>query len=214
MPLSSSVLRSCSDNALFLLDDLLGLGVLSGLQVGVQQEVHGVQFVTAHVHRTRLLGQIHRLQVGLNIFLPQSEPREDVRRHVHGVRRRRSDRCIGTCGRQGRRGQLRIVAGVNDVVRQPGMIRVFLEERQQDGNGFLVVRQRGVIRWRRCQQRQRVEGARFHVLGIFLVELAHRVRVGGDALHVISGRGIVVEDGCAPRCTLARDQSLRPASAR
>ena len=40
-----------------LIDDLLRLGILSGLQVGIQQEVHGVQLVPAHVHRARLLGQ-------------------------------------------------------------------------------------------------------------------------------------------------------------
>ncbi len=118
-----------------------------------------------------------------------------MRRHVYGVRRRRRDACINARCRQPRLGHLRVVAGVNDVVRQAGMIRVPLEQRHQDGDRLLRVRQRGVPRRLRSQERQRVEGSCLLVLRILGVQLTHGVGIRGDALHVIGRRGIVVEDG-------------------
>ena len=66
----------------------LGLGVLPGLQVGVDHVVHGVQFVAGQTMLARRRG---RVLVGLNALAPQSQAGEDVRRHVQGVGRVRRD---------------------------------------------------------------------------------------------------------------------------
>ena len=129
-----------------LVHHLLGRFILAGLQVGIKKKVHGMQFVSTHIHRTRLLRNGHRFQVRLDILLPQSEPGENVRRHVDRVGRRRRNLRIGAGGIQSRRRHLRRITGMNNVVRQAGMIRVLLEQRDKHRDRLLSGERRIVRR--------------------------------------------------------------------
>ena len=64
-----------------------------------------------------------RREIRTNRVLPQAEPREDVRRHVKRVRRVGRDLRVALRGRERQRRELRIVEAVNQVMRDPRVIR-------------------------------------------------------------------------------------------
>ena len=69
-------------NPSHLVDERLGLGVLSELQIGIDLIVHGVQLV---VEILGLLCGARSLDVRCDRFIPIADAREDVRRHVLGM---------------------------------------------------------------------------------------------------------------------------------
>ena len=69
-----AILLCPRDDLLSLLDSPLGVRILSGLQVRVEEEVHRMQFVAARIHSASILrlNQCNRFQVRLNVLLPES----------------------------------------------------------------------------------------------------------------------------------------------
>ena len=114
-------------------------------------------------------------------ILPLSQSREDVTRHVQRVRSRRRDLHIGLRGRQSLRRQFRIVVGVDQVVWNPWMLRVLLEEWLQYLRRDLLPRVRLVGRRSVAQQRQGVEHLHLDVLAIHDGKISHGSFVVRDA---------------------------------
>ena len=112
------------------------LGILRDLQVRVRLIVHRVQLFGSRVLLARGLC---RSAIGLDRFLPQAHARERVRRHVQRVRHRRRERRVAARRAQRLLGERRVIVGVNDVVREPGMLRMLLEERLEDRRGLQLL---------------------------------------------------------------------------
>src|SRR5260221_10768466 len=93
-----ALVGSTGDDLPGIVNDMFRGVVLSGLQVGVDEEVHGMQFVSMHVHFTGRVSEGDGLQVRINVFLPEPEAGEDVAWHVNGVSGGRSDRSIAAGG--------------------------------------------------------------------------------------------------------------------
>jgi hypothetical protein len=68
----------------------------------------------------------------LDRLLPQSQPREDVGRHVQGVRRGRRDLRVPPGGVERARGEWRVVVAVDEVVGDARMVRLLGEDPLQD----------------------------------------------------------------------------------
>ena len=85
--------------------------------------------------------------------------------HVDGMRAGGRNLAIVVRSRQPIRGHRRIVAGVNDVVDDARIIRIFREERNQHRHRLVFVGLAGVVRSLRRQQRERVEGAGVDISG-------------------------------------------------
>ena len=62
-----------------------------------------------------------------------------MRRHVQRVRHRRRKRRIAAGGVERLLRQRRVIEGVNDVVREPRVLRMLLEERFENGRGFQLL---------------------------------------------------------------------------
>jgi hypothetical protein len=108
-----------------LLEQGLHFRVLSGLQVCVREIVGRVQrFADVVRFARRVCGR----QVGRDRIVPRAHARKDVRRHVQRVRGLRRDVRVAASGRDRAVGQGRRVVAVNDVVRDPGMIRLLRVE--------------------------------------------------------------------------------------
>ena len=128
-----------------LLDGGLGAGVVANLHVRVFEEVHGMHFVMHHVMMcSHAISYANGREVGVNIVLPKSKAREDVRRHVHGVRGRRRDASVFARGRKSETGHRRIVATVDDVVGDARMIWSLVVKLVEDGNGGFGVGEIGI----------------------------------------------------------------------
>ena len=86
-----------------------------------------------------VLGRRGGGQVRIDRILPQAQPRENVRRHVQGVRRRGRDPGITPRGRKRQNRQLRRIVAVDHVVRDARMVRLLRQNAIQDlGRLFLV----------------------------------------------------------------------------
>ncbi len=112
--------------------EFLSALVLALLEVGVDHVVHGVELIegsSAAVQSLRLGdGRARRGRIGDDGIVPKSQPGEDVRRHMLGVRGIRRDFGVGA-----RRGQSefrgrRVVHTVNDVMGDAGVIRVLRQQ--------------------------------------------------------------------------------------
>jgi len=127
------------------------------------------------IHGTALVPGIgclrcrHRGAIRVDIGLPHAEPRENMSRHVHGMRTRRGDLTVAAGGRQSTGRERRRVAGVNDVVHDPRMVGMILEQGGQHRHGSVFLRQAGVIRRLGRQQRQGVERGRIEVVGVAFI---------------------------------------------
>ena len=104
----------------------LCLFILAHLKIGIDQELVRVHLVRATrlASRFRLIRRGYRSQVGIDVLGPHAQPGKDMARHVQRMRRRRRNPGILPCSPQAVRRQRRRVAGVNDVVRQSGMLRM------------------------------------------------------------------------------------------
>jgi hypothetical protein len=109
------------------------------------------------------------------------------------MRRSGSDLSISARGRQPKLRKLRVVGGMNKVMRDAGMVRLFFEQLIQNANRLLGIFQRRVMVRCRRQQCESIENRRLVVIRILLRNLLHRLRIGGrtasrDPLCRIRGR--------------------------
>ena len=155
-----------------------------------------MHFVMHHVMvRGHAICDANGGEVGVNIVLPKSEAREDVRRHVHGVRGRRRDAGVFARGRKREAGHGGIVATVDDVVSDAGMIRLLVVKFVEDGNGGFGVGEIGVAVGARGEEREGVKDGGFVVVGIAFVDALHGFGVSVGALIVVEFVGVGVKDG-------------------
>ena len=147
---------------LYLIDYLLGLGVLASLKVGVLQEIQRVELIVgvAHVRLGGTCGGSSGGQIRVNRFLPQAQARKNVRGHVQGMRRVGGDLGVATRGIETLGRKLRDVASVNQVVGGAGMVRLSGKELIENGNRLLPVGEIGVVVRGYRNQRKCVEGRR------------------------------------------------------
>ena len=138
-------------------------------------------------------GGVGRGEVGFDRFLPEPEPREDVRRHVERVSRGGGDLRVGPRRGQGEGGERGIVEGVDQVVRDARMLRLLLQQAVQDFRGLLLVRVGGVGGRRRGEQGQGVEDQGLMVVRETPGEFFHRGLVCQRARAVVDLVGILVE---------------------
>ena len=113
-------------------------------------------------------------------------------------------------------GHSRIVAGVNDVVHHAGIVGIFYEERREHCHRSVLLGKACVVRRLGCEQRQRIEGARVHIVGVVSVQPAHRQRVSRNADRIILGAGKIEVGECGNISLFAfgaRSQRLRLLSA-
>ncbi len=135
-------------------------------------------------------------------LLPQAQPREDVRRHMVRVSRRRGDLGIAPRGAQSPLGELRIVVAVNDVVGGARMIGLGIEHRFEQHSRLELVLE-GLVRGeRRCQKRECVEDCGFSILRMAGVQLRHGPFVGQRALAVRTLLEIPIERRDRPNVPL------------
>ena len=190
-----------------VLQNALGLRVHSHLQVRVRHVVACVQAFAKP--GAGFIGFARRADVGGDRFLPLTHAREGVRRHVERVRHRRGNVGIGARGGQRLGGQRRHVVGVNDVMRETGMIRVALVERFENLRRLQVLREGLVGGQRRLRDRQRPEDARFHV-GLVLAGhqfrgafVGHHARALGRHIGAGEQPGDGVDEAHLPGCRRA-----------
>ena len=160
-----------------LLDHRRGFRVLRQLQVRVHREVSSVVIV-----RLNLEGR----EVRRDRILPEPDHRVDVSRHVACVRHRRRECTVSARGRNAALGKWREVVGVNQIVRDAGMLRVGSVELLEHRGRRRLIGIRQVALRRRGLQREGVVDLRFEVLGI----------APGDLLH----GGVVVPQPNLDRC--------------
>ena len=157
--------------------------VLARLEICVHDVVERVQRLIpdrgfSQLRVIRLAG-IRGRAVGVDRLLPETEAREDVRRHVLRVRHGRRDLRVAPRSAEPARGQGRIVIAVDDVVRDAGMVRLLGQDLLEDRARLQLIGVRLVGRRRRRVQRERIEHRGLAVVGIAPVELLHRLLVGG-----------------------------------
>ena len=151
-----------SRDALSFLDDQARFSVTGELHVRVHHVVHGVQPGARLVGR---FGRRGRTPVGSDRFLPCPDAREDVRRHVQRVGRRRRDLGIALCRRQALLGNRGVVVAVNEIVRHAGMLGVLHDLGLEDLGSFQGRRKGFVGRLLRGGQIDRVENLRLIIVG-------------------------------------------------
>ncbi len=124
----------------------LGLDVVANLKVGVFEEVHGMHFVMhdMHVHGGHLIGNFDGGEIGIDVVLPEAQARKDVGRHVNGVGGSRRNAGVFAGGGEGEAGHGGIVAAMNDVVGDAGVVRLFVVEIVENGDGGFGVRKVGI----------------------------------------------------------------------
>ena len=98
------------------------LAVPGELQIGVDDVVHRMQRVIAFVALER---HVSRTAVGRRRVLPGADAGEDMRGHVQRMRRGRRDGRVASCRRQTLLCDRRRVVGVDQVMRDARMIRIF-----------------------------------------------------------------------------------------
>jgi len=111
--------------------------------------------------------------IGCQRQVPKTQPREDVRRHVLGVRgigRRLGIglRCIESQVRQSRK-----IVAVDQVVQHAGVRRVRAAHPVQQGRRLELMVVGLVSRIRARQQRQSIEHGRFRIVQVVSVHVAH-----------------------------------------
>ncbi len=123
------------------------LAVATLLQIGVDHVVDCVQsfgrdglMVRPRVVEARLEGA----RIGCDGFVPQAQSDENVGRHVLRVRRGGSDLRIAAGRVEAQRREARRVVGVNDVMREAGVLRETLEQRVEDCGGAFLPRESGI----------------------------------------------------------------------
>ena len=134
-PYIDSILGMVSD----FVDHLGGISFAAALQVGIDQEIHGVELVAfaAHAHRSGFASGGDGGEVRVDVVLPEADAGEDVRRHVQRVRRGGSDLRITARGGNAELRQLRFVVAVDQVVRDSRMVGFGGEKFFENGSSLL-----------------------------------------------------------------------------
>ena len=160
-----------------LVKDPLRTLILAALQIRVKQEVIGVRLVhqTASIFCLRCFCRGHRAEICFDVLRPHAQACIDVPRHVVGVRARWRNLAIVVGGSQRLGRHCRVVAGVNGIVNQAGMVGILGEQRSQHRHCFVFSVQAGVACGLRSQQRQRIKRTRVDIVRILAVEFAHRI---------------------------------------
>src|SRR5437899_469529 len=152
-------------NSAHLLDNSLRLGILSGLQIGVHQIIHGVQLVMRFIAG---LGSARRYGVGVDRLFPISDARENMRWHVLRMWRCRGNLRIPFSGIEALFGQGRRVVKMDEVMSDTRMMRLALENRLENA-GALELHCIGLVARRsRNVERDRIKDLRFIVTWIGL----------------------------------------------
>src|SRR5208337_4178869 len=153
------------------LDNLGRLPVASALQVGVDEVVHCVQLFTGI--SLPMCGSPGS-QVGCDGVVPHTQASEDMRGHMQRMRSRGSDAGVGSGGCEAAGCELLAVAGMDEVVRDSGVIGILAIERLKQSGGLLLL-EMSLVGWRRVgDQRERVKDLCLNVGGICLSEAVHR----------------------------------------
>ena len=108
-----------------------------------------------------------------------------MRRHVERVRRRRRDRRVPPGRLERVIGERRDVVAVDDVVREPRMLRLASEQALEDCARLQPARIRLVRGLLGRGQRQRVEDRRFRIVRIASRQRCHRVAIRHDTRGLI-----------------------------
>ncbi len=131
-----------------------------------------------------------------------------MRRHVQRVRRVGGDLRVAARRLEGVRRKRRHVVAVDDVVRQPGVLRLRLPELLQDCAGFQLIGVRLVGRIRRRRERERVERRGLGVIRVARRKTAHRVPIAQHARALVE-RIRIVEQRRARSDVVALARRLR-----
>ena len=83
---------------------------------------------TAHVHGSSLSRGCHGGEIGIDVILPETQARKDVRRHMQSVRGSGSNLRISTRRRETKLSQLRLVVAVDQIVGNARMIGFHAKE--------------------------------------------------------------------------------------
>ena len=155
-------------HGLNLIHQGFGVGLASALQVGIEEEIHGVKLVAfaAHVHGGGFARGGDGGEVGVDVVLPEANARENVRGHVQGVGRGGRDLGVTAGGGNAELGQLRLVVGVNQIMRDSGMVGFAGKQRFENGGGLFAVGESLVVVRLGGEQRERVEYRGFVIVGI------------------------------------------------
>ena len=132
-----------------------------------------------------------------------------------GVRRGRGDVRVATRGIEAETGEPRRVVGVDDVVRQSGMIGELLKQRIENLGGALLPRERRIGLGRGLDQRERVVNRHLGIVGQIVVETRQRIgrrlqppRVGNRVRAAIERGSRREESPLAWRRRAQRDRTL------
>ena len=97
--------------------------------------------------------------------------------------------------RECRAGQLRLVVGMNQIVRHAGMIGFGGKKLFQNGCSLFAVGEGLVVVRLGSEQRERAEHCRFVIVGIGLVHFLHRIGISFGARVVVEFVGVAIESG-------------------
>ena len=114
--------------------------------MGENQVIHGMQRVIRANAERRFLELIFRCLIRSVVafchFGPEPEASEDMGRHMEGMWHRRRDSDVPPCSRQALFCQLCIIVGMNQVMRDTGVIRIPCKQRFEDACRLLLVGER------------------------------------------------------------------------
>src|ERR1700679_1850373 len=96
---------------------------VADLQIGVLEKVHRMEPVLRLcMKERRLFRGSFGCEVGLNIFVPKTETRKDVARHVKRVRCRRGNLCVPASRIEAQWGHPWVIGGMNDEMDDTGIV--------------------------------------------------------------------------------------------
>ena len=155
------------------------VSVASTLEIRVEQEIHGVELMSLapHVHSRSLARGRDRSEVRTDIVWPQSYPGKNVRRHVQRMRSHGSNLRVAPRRRKSQLRQLRLVVGMDQVVRHSGMVWLDGKQFLQNRCGLLVSREIRILLVGGRKQRKGIKRCRLVIVGVALEDLFHGVGV-------------------------------------
>ncbi len=180
-------LFACTNHVIRVLDDFAGFGFLATLKIGIPEEVHSVGLVVGfrEMHfRSMSAGDV-RGNVRGDGILPQAETHEDMRRHVQGVGRVRSDGRVAASSVEALGCEFGAIGGVNHVMRDTRMVWMLLKQRFENRDGLLTI---GyfvvVVLFRQRHKRKGIEGTELDIVGILAVQAFQYRGVGLGAVDM------------------------------